>query len=161
MLQGVQLPCGEKHREVACFWAAIDVNQGAYLGRLSSCVRVLKPCHCADDRVMETTMTDHRKFKVALLKRLSELDKRLHAIEEELDTPHTKDWEDAAVEHEGDEVLEGLGVSGQEEIRRIQAALERMREGEYGFCVKCGEEIAVARLEVVPEAPLCSACAAG
>ncbi|MFY0661469.1 MAG: TraR/DksA family transcriptional regulator [Shimia sp.] len=106
-------------------------------------------------------MTDHSTYKAALLKRLSELDKRLHAIEEELDVPHSKDWEDAAVEHEGDEVLEGLGTSGQEEIRRIQAALVRLREGAYGFCVKCGEEIATARLDVVPDAPLCSACAAG
>lgn len=104
-------------------------------------------------------MTDHSKYKIALLKRLSELDKRLHAIEAELDAPHSKDWEDAAVEREGDEVLEGLGSSGQEEIRRIQAALARVREGEYGFCVKCGDEIAAARLDVVPDAPLCSTCA--
>ncbi|MCP4209230.1 MAG: TraR/DksA family transcriptional regulator [Shimia sp.] len=106
-------------------------------------------------------MTDHSIYKAALLKRLSELDKRLHDIETELDAPHSKDWDDAAVEHEGDEVLEGLGASGQEEIRRIQAALERLREGAYGFCVKCGEEIPENRLRVVPEAPLCSACAAG
>ncbi|WP_294226524.1 TraR/DksA C4-type zinc finger protein [uncultured Shimia sp.] len=106
-------------------------------------------------------MTDHRKYKSALLKRLSELDKRLHAIEAELDVPHSKDWEEAAVEHEGDEVLEGLGTNGQEEIRRIQAALVRLRRGEYGSCVKCGEEIAAARLELVPDAPLCRTCAAG
>ncbi len=106
-------------------------------------------------------MTDFSKHKAALLKRLSELDKRLHDIEAELDAPHSKDWDEAAVEHEGDEVLEGLGTSGQTEIRRIQAALVRMREGEYGFCVKCGEEIAAARLDVVPDAPLCSTCAAG
>ncbi len=106
-------------------------------------------------------MTDHSKYKAALLKRLSELDKRLHAIEAELDAPHSKDWDEAAVEHEGDEVLEGLGASGQEEIRKIQAALGRMRDGEYGFCAKCGEGIAAARLDVIPEAPLCSTCAAG
>ena len=104
-------------------------------------------------------MTKHNTYKVALLKRLSELDKRLHAIEEELDAPHSKDWDEAAIEHEGDEVLEGLGQSGQDEIRRIQAALQRMREGEYGYCVKCGEKIAAARLDVVPEAPLCCDCA--
>lgn len=104
-------------------------------------------------------MSDYSKHKATLLKRLSELDKRLHAIEAELDAPHSKDWEDAAVEHEGDEVLEGLGTSGQDEIRRIRAALDRLREGDYGFCVKCGDEIAAARLDVVPEAPLCSTCA--
>ncbi|CUH52732.1 TraR/DksA family transcriptional regulator [Shimia sp. R11_0] len=106
-------------------------------------------------------MKDHAPRKAALLKRLSELDRRLHAIEAELDAPHSKDWDEAAVEHEGDEVLEGLGQSGQEEIRRIQAALQRLRDGDYGDCVKCGEEIAEARLNVLPDAPLCSACAGG
>jgi RNA polymerase-binding transcription factor DksA len=109
---------------------------------------------------MEATMTDHGKNKEALLKRLSELDKRLHLIEAELDAPHSKDWEEAAVEHEGDEVLEGLGIRGQEEIRRIRAALARLRGGAYGSCVKCGEEIAVARLEAVPDAPLRRGCVA-
>ena len=46
-------------------------------------------------------MTDFSKHKAALLKRLSELDKRLHDIEAELDAPHSKDWDEAAVEHEG------------------------------------------------------------
>ncbi len=97
--------------------------------------------------------------KTMLLNRLSELDSRLHAIESELDEPISKDWEESAVEREGDEVLEALGQSGQEEIARIRAALKRIREGEYGFCARCGDEIAPARLDVVPEAPLCTACA--
>lgn len=100
------------------------------------------------------------KYRVALLKRLSELDSRLHLIEAELDVPHAKDWEEAAVEREGEEVLEQLGNAGQEEIRRIRAALQRMREGEYGSCAQCGEDITAARLDVVPETPFCQTCAA-
>jgi DnaK suppressor protein len=30
------------------------------------------------------------------------------------------------------------------------AALERMRTGEYGLCVDCGQEISLARLQAVP-----------
>ncbi len=44
-------------------------------------------------------------------------------------------------------------------IRRIEAALKRLDEGEYGWCVECGEEIAPKRLESDPAAPRCSACA--
>lgn len=95
-----------------------------------------------------------------LLDRLQELDGRLHGIEAELDSPHSKDWEDAAVEREGDEVLEGLGQAGQEEIRRIRAALLRMREGEYGYCVPCGTEVAEDRLNLLPATPFCAPCAA-
>ena len=47
------------------------------------------------------------------------------------------------------------------ELRRIATALARIDEGEYGYCLECGEEIAVRRLELAPAAPLCIACASG
>jgi len=47
------------------------------------------------------------------------------------------------------------------ELRRINAALARMDEGEYGYCLECGEEIAARRLELDPAAPLCIKCASG
>lgn len=105
-------------------------------------------------------MTSIDQRKVQLLKRLSELDARLHDIEAELDTHQSKDWEELATEREDDEVLEGLGIAGKEEIIRIRAALKRMREGEYGYCVKCGEEVSQARLDVLPDTPFCKTCAA-
>ncbi len=46
-----------------------------------------------------------------------------------------------------------------QELQRIEAALRRMNEGEYGLCVTCGEEIAVARLGLDPAAATCIACA--
>ena len=45
------------------------------------------------------------------------------------------------------------------EIRKIDAALQRIEEGEYGYCVECGEEIAEKRLEVNPAASHCIRCA--
>ena len=47
------------------------------------------------------------------------------------------------------------------EISRIVAALRRIELGEYGECLKCGDEIAVKRLGFDPSAPLCIACAKG
>ena len=105
-------------------------------------------------------MIDIESRKKTLMARLAELDVRLHEIEDELDNPPSKDWEEAAVEREGDEVLEQLGQSGQEEILRIRAALKRIRDGEYGICVRCGEDIAQERLDVLPDTPLCKNCAA-
>ena len=46
-----------------------------------------------------------------------------------------------------------------QEIRRIDAALQRLEEGDYGWCVECGESIEVKRLEIDPAAPRCSGCA--
>jgi len=45
------------------------------------------------------------------------------------------------------------------EIRRINAALKRIDNDEYGYCATCGEAIAEKRLEVDPAAPLCRGCA--
>lgn len=97
--------------------------------------------------------------KTQLEARLADLRGRLAGIEAELDSHHAADWEELATEREGDEVLEGMGVSGQQEIRMIEAALGRIAAGEYGFCVKCGAEIGDGRLDVVPFTPFCRDCA--
>jgi len=44
-------------------------------------------------------------------------------------------------------------------IQRIEAALSRLNQGEYGYCVACGEEISPKRLDVDPAAAFCINCA--
>ncbi len=97
--------------------------------------------------------------KAQITARLDDLKARLASIETELDSHHNADWEELAVEREGDEVLESMGVSGQQEIRMIEAALQRLDSGDYGFCMKCGAEISQERLDVVPFTPFCKTCA--
>ena len=104
-------------------------------------------------------MTTVEKRRQALTDRLKELEDRLSDIAEELDSHQSKDWEELAVEREGDEVLERMGISGQAEIRMITEALKRIDEGEYGYCVNCGEEILPERLDLLPYTPLCRNCA--
>ncbi|HEX6114729.1 MAG TPA: TraR/DksA C4-type zinc finger protein [Geminicoccaceae bacterium] len=45
------------------------------------------------------------------------------------------------------------------ELTRIDAALERLKDGEYGYCITCGEPIALKRLELDPATPVCIDCA--
>lgn len=45
------------------------------------------------------------------------------------------------------------------DLQRIDAALRRMADDEYGYCSDCGEEIAEKRLEVDPMATRCISCA--
>jgi len=45
------------------------------------------------------------------------------------------------------------------ELLRIKAALERIEEDEYGYCISCGEEIDPARLDLDPSVPQCHRCA--
>jgi DnaK suppressor protein len=45
------------------------------------------------------------------------------------------------------------------EIAQIDAALGRMNEDEFGYCVECGDEIAPKRLELNPAIARCVECA--
>lgn len=44
-------------------------------------------------------------------------------------------------------------------IADIDRALEKLIEGTYGSCDRCGEQIAEARLEALPASNLCVSCA--
>ncbi|NDR59440.1 TraR/DksA family transcriptional regulator [Aliiruegeria sabulilitoris] len=104
-------------------------------------------------------MTNIQERKAQLEARLAALDVKLHEIDAELDSHQSRDWEELAVERETDEVLEGEGRAGKVEIAAIRAALERIENGNYGECVQCGEDIAEARLDLLPYTPFCAECA--
>ncbi len=44
------------------------------------------------------------------------------------------------------------------ELKKIDAALARIEDGEFGYCAECGEEIARARLEIDPTVARCVDC---
>ncbi|MGI9425203.1 MAG: TraR/DksA family transcriptional regulator [Hyphomicrobiaceae bacterium] len=45
------------------------------------------------------------------------------------------------------------------ELQRIKSALLRLDQGDFGYCVTCGEDIAEKRLRVDPAIPTCVDCA--
>lgn len=45
------------------------------------------------------------------------------------------------------------------ELHRIDAALSRVDEDEFGYCVTCGDEIEKKRIELDPAIPTCVGCA--
>ncbi|MGR3723557.1 TraR/DksA family transcriptional regulator [Abyssibius alkaniclasticus] len=104
-------------------------------------------------------MNPHSDRRAALENRLKELNWKLVEIEDALDETPSADSEERAVEREDDEVLEGIGAASQAEIRMINAALARIESGDYGICTICGEDIAEARLDLVPHTPFCKNCA--
>lgn len=104
-------------------------------------------------------MTDLATRRAQLEDRLAVLKARLRALDAELDSHQSKDWQELAIEREGDEVLEQLGQSGEVEMARIHAALERMAAGTYGVCVTCGADISPKRLDLLPQTPFCRRCA--
>ncbi|MBE9515775.1 MAG: TraR/DksA family transcriptional regulator [Proteobacteria bacterium] len=45
------------------------------------------------------------------------------------------------------------------ELKQISAALGRIEDGDYGYCISCDEDIVPGRLELNPSVPLCVTCA--
>ncbi|HXG05259.1 MAG TPA: TraR/DksA family transcriptional regulator [Candidatus Binatia bacterium] len=45
-----------------------------------------------------------------------------------------------------------------ERATRLQGALQRLHDGTYGLCVECGEPVAPARLNAIPEVETCRPC---
>jgi len=45
------------------------------------------------------------------------------------------------------------------ELQEIEAALKRIDQEAYGYCLECDEEIAEPRLKLDPATPLCIDCA--
>jgi DnaK suppressor protein len=69
------------------------------------------------------------------------------------------DFADQVTARENDDVVHTLAVQIDGELRQIGAALARIERGDYGRCMRCGEDIAPARLEAVPFAEHCVSCA--
>jgi RNA polymerase-binding protein DksA len=44
-------------------------------------------------------------------------------------------------------------------VNEVRAALERMEQGAYGLCERCGKPVAKARLDAMPYARFCIKCA--
>ncbi len=106
-----------------------------------------------------TDALDIAARRKTLEERMETLDRHLHEIEEELDSHQNRDWSELAQEREADEVLERQGTVGKAEMTAIRAALQRIAEGTYGQCVRCGDDIASERLDLLPHTPLCADCA--
>lgn len=65
---------------------------------------------------------------------------------------------DSAASDEGLELTACLAELAGSRAAAVESALERFREGRYGVCKDCGDEIPVERLQAVPATVLCVDC---
>jgi RNA polymerase-binding transcription factor DksA len=92
---------------------------------------------------------------------LGHLTRRTAGVERDRarDVPLEPDFAEQAVVRENDQVLDQLSQEGREQIELVRRALKRLDEGVYGACEDCGAQIGAARLEALPYALTCVACA--
>lgn len=90
---------------------------------------------------------------------LAEYSARASAIRQDLARSHSPDFAEQALQRQNDEVLEALLAEAEKGLRQVGMAKLRLDEGTYGDCLRCGEPIELARLQVLPAAEYCLACA--
>lgn len=94
-------------------------------------------------------------LKQELASRVERTHKHIHEREERV----SANFSEQSVEMENQELVMNLDAEGREKLRLIERALQRIEEGTYGECVKCGEDINENRLQAIPYASLCIDCA--
>jgi RNA polymerase-binding protein DksA len=107
----------------------------------------------------EIAVVETSALRSRLESQLAELEKRQLNVAEDLSQPLDADFAEQAVEMEDDAGLEAQAALISRQIASVKRALSRLDDGTYGECVRCGAEIAEARLEARPEAALCIDCA--
>ena len=104
-------------------------------------------------------MSNQQQIARQLQERLDELLGRVARAEDERRMPLSADFDEQASDIEAQDALAALEEVALVEIRQVKAALQRVRQGNYGICESCGEEIPSRRLAVVPTAVRCMECA--
>jgi DnaK suppressor protein len=134
--------------------------------------KAVKQAPPAPDAAEETeaqqlrTESEQAELRAALKERLDELVEEQQRYSDSITIAQRERLSDTAgddqvdsgsktVEHEH-EVAVADSLS--ERIRQVSHALERLDEGTYGFCEKCGKPIPAARLAAFPSATLDVGC---
>jgi DnaK suppressor protein len=102
-----------------------------------------------------------RSFRDRLLDRREGLVGQVQAAElysRERDAEATQDPADMAANAYTKELLVSMSDNDRQLLNSIDEALERIEDGDYGKCARCGEALPEKRLEAVPWARHCIRC---
>jgi RNA polymerase-binding protein DksA len=102
---------------------------------------------------------DYADIYELLVAKREELANRLERLKANLTAGRSADSQEQAQELENAEVVDALGNEARLELSRVARALDQIKNGTYGTCVSCAEEIPLARLKAYPFADRCIRCA--
>jgi RNA polymerase-binding protein DksA len=107
-------------------------------------------------------MSSHQATIKKLETLRDELTHRIEAIQADVHhkkEPVEKDFAEQVTQRENDDVLSAIDGEAQHTVQLIDAALIRIKDGTYGICAVCGEEIPEKRLAALPYVTTCVNCA--
>jgi DnaK suppressor protein len=102
-----------------------------------------------------------KALRDVLLKRREALRRALSgdlSLLKELSDQSSGDVVDFALDSAHNEISSQLAEVESRELANVDMALERIREGTYGACESCNEQIPLARLQALPYATSCIDC---
>lgn len=102
-------------------------------------------------------MLDQAKQRRRLERMLNRLGRRHESLSQSRWREEDQDPEEA--EEESDSTSAALQEESEGQGQRVHKALERLAAGSYGVCEDCEQEIGTARLQALPYAVTCIACA--
>ena len=101
-------------------------------------------------------------IKKQLIATRSELEARLERTHKHIfhkDAPVSANFHEQVVEGGNDQIVQALEVEAQHELRLINRALQRLENGDYEKCSRCGEPVGTQRLQAIPYTEHCISCA--
>lgn len=101
---------------------------------------------------MKNELLDQKK---TILESLAEQSDDMKSL---IKTVESGDEADVASDAIDRTLLNALGSQDARNLQLIESALDRIRQGKYGYCVKCGNDIPCERLEAIPWALMCVRC---
>ncbi len=104
-------------------------------------------------------MTDKDATRDALIEQRVDLQRRIDSLQKEGREETRDDTTDNAHQWENAELRVDEMDEAVNELRDVENALQRLDQGTYGVCVRCGKPIGDERLDVLPDTVLCAACA--
>jgi DnaK suppressor protein len=114
----------------------------------------------------ERSAEETEKIRVALSERLTELRDEYESTMSEITELQRERLTDSAGDDQADtgtktferEQEMTLAANLLERVTQVERALDRLEEGNYGWCERCGNQIPVERLAAFPSATLCVTC---
>jgi DnaK suppressor protein len=106
----------------------------------------------------EKKIRETRQRLVAKYEEIIQSINRNRRAAEQISLEKTEDEGDLATINHNKDILYHLHESDFQRLRFIKEALKAVDRGQYGDCVRCGEDINEKRLIAVPWATLCIRC---
>ncbi len=100
-------------------------------------------------------------FKTILENRKKTILENLQSNSKEIEALHNSvpsDSVDFSVIETGSQIDFAISANLKQELEEIEDSLEKIKDGTYGICESCDEEITIERLKIKPHAKYCIVC---